>query len=639
MEALNQAPGVVAFAGTEGGGTQVSVRGVGASGPFLNGSSTTGYYLDSVPFGFVWSAYAPNPDVYDLKQIEVLRGPQGTLYGAGGENGVVRVLTNDADLNDFDVKSRGSASYTDSGSGGNYSGDAAVNVPIIEGKLAARAVVGYEDYAGWIRNPDGDAVNNEVRRNFRLKVNASPTENLQIGLSYWGSRDSAGAPSSSNVDRRITTTVAEPISTDFDAYGLKLNYKFSNFSLSSDTSAINFKNISDLSITLAPGPGFYLMNDVRSKVYSEELNLNSTDSGPWKWSAGVFIRDAKDFLYEKIPGLPPGIFYVDYTIPSKSEAIYGQLGRRFLDSQFEWSIGARYFHDDVKQEQNSFEPGLPPSTTPLYGRSATFNAVTPRAVLTWYPNPRTTAYASFSEGFRSGMPQDAIVAEGHPGFVPLKPDKLYNYEVGAKADLGSKIYIEGAVYYMDWRDVQQTTEIFSPAGVGLVASVNGPAATGVGVDFNITVKPVEGLSSGISLSWNNLSLTGDIPIQESPTSGYILFHKGDRLNYSPEKTGSVFAKYTFDVGASGLRGSIDASGNYSSKQMNRGLGFVDTGDDLFFGRVSVGLLSNQWSATVFADNVTNERGGMPAIGLQPGNQWQPRFRPRTIGLQVEYHYR
>ena len=125
---------------------------VGASGQSQNGSSTTGYYLDSVPLGFVKSSITPDPDAYDLQRIEVLRGPQGTLYGAGGENGLVRILTNEADVDKFDLKGRATGSATDGG-GANYRGDVAVNVPIVPGQLAIRAVVGYSDLGGWVDQP------------------------------------------------------------------------------------------------------------------------------------------------------------------------------------------------------------------------------------------------------------------------------------------------------------------------------------------------------------------------------------------------------------------------------------------------------------------------------------------------------
>ena len=209
-EALNLVPGVSANVGVQGGGTQITIRGVGASEPLFNGSSPIGYYLDSAPFGLVKTAILPDSDIYDLERVEVLRGPQGTLYGANAENGLVRVLTNDANLDQFQLKSRATVSNTEDG-GGNYWGDVAVNVPLIEGKLAIRGVVDYTNSSGWINSPVDTHVNDSELRTFRLKINAQPTDQLSIGLSAWTTRDNFGAPSTSDDDRMNYALISQPI--------------------------------------------------------------------------------------------------------------------------------------------------------------------------------------------------------------------------------------------------------------------------------------------------------------------------------------------------------------------------------------------------------------------------------------------
>jgi outer membrane receptor protein involved in Fe transport len=141
-EALRAVPGIAINETYQGGGTQVSLRGVSAGGALFSGSSPVSYYIDSIPFGLIKNAIGPDLNAYDLDRVEVVRGPQGTLYGANSQNGVVRVLTHAADLNNFDFKARASVSDTDGGAE-SYRGDAAVNLPIIDGRLAARVVYGY----------------------------------------------------------------------------------------------------------------------------------------------------------------------------------------------------------------------------------------------------------------------------------------------------------------------------------------------------------------------------------------------------------------------------------------------------------------------------------------------------------------
>ena len=175
FDALGNVPGVAITgaqnAALQGGGAQLTIRGVTAGAPSLAGTSPIAYYLDGVPFGLVKSAVVPDLAPYDLNRVEVLRGPQGTLYGASAEDGVVRVITNNPDLENFDIKTRLSDGTTQHG-GNNYQGDLAVNVPIIEDMLAARAVVGQENLSGWINSPVRNHVNDERLTTARLKVDA-----------------------------------------------------------------------------------------------------------------------------------------------------------------------------------------------------------------------------------------------------------------------------------------------------------------------------------------------------------------------------------------------------------------------------------------------------------------------------------
>src|ERR1700761_9461461 len=203
-DALSMVPGVAVNVTGQGGETKLTIRGVTASGALFAGSSPIGYYLDSVPFGLVRSAVEPDANSFDLNRIEVLRGPQGTLYGASALNGVVRVITNDADVNEFDFKARAGASTTESG-GGNYRGDMAVNLPIIDGKLAARLVVGEEHDSGWIDAPVGNNTNDGDLKNIRLKVTAVPTDDLTIKFGALHQEANYGAPPEGENDYSATT--------------------------------------------------------------------------------------------------------------------------------------------------------------------------------------------------------------------------------------------------------------------------------------------------------------------------------------------------------------------------------------------------------------------------------------------------
>jgi iron complex outermembrane receptor protein len=633
-DALSLVPGVAVNVTGQGGETRLTIRGVTAAGSLFAGPSPIGYYLDSVPFGLVRSAVQPDANSYDLNRIEVLRGPQGTLYGASALNGVVRVLTNDADLNEFDFKARASVSSTDSG-GGNWREDAAVNLPIIDGKLAARLVVGQEHDSGWINSPIGNNINDGDLKNIRLKINAQPIDDLSIKLGATHEEANYGAPPEGTNDFTASTK-DQPITSRFSAYDAKVDYQLPWFSVSSASSFFTFDNNGSLDV--APGVATPpLTTNQTSRVFSEELNLNSKLDGPWRWSAGAFYRDAKDSTYQTLGNLIPAP--VSQADTSRSTAIFGELGRRFLDNQFELAVGARYFHDDVGLDQLVLF-GEPPGT-PLLRTDATFHALTPRVVLSWFPSHDYTMYASYSQGFRSGFPQSELVQLVAPDFIPVKPDKLTNYEIGGKGNLfDNKVTFDLALYYMKWKDIQQTLGIPVPGSTAfIVASVNGQSASGVGVDFAVTYRPIQGLQLGLNFSWNGLSEDSTVL-----SSGQLLFPNGSRIDDSPAYTAGALASYDFPFGSTGWSGEVAATARYTSLQtttsVSSGSGLppvVVESNSITTARTSFTFIApSHWRVMLYSDNVGNNRG-VPLASQTPFASISQQ--PRTTGVQLDYHYK
>jgi iron complex outermembrane recepter protein len=636
-DALKSVPGLDMTVGINGGGMNLSIRGVGATEAAFSGSSPVGYYLDSVPMSQIRQGTVPDFNAFDLDRIEVLKGPQGTLYGANAQNGLVRVLTRDPDLEQFEFKARTTFSNTKYGAE-SYRGDMAVNVPLIDGKLGARAVVGYEDRGGWIDSPNDKDVNGALTRNYRLKIGAQPTEALSIGLSAWRSNQDRGADSLSRDDRTTTAILPQSVDVDTEMYGLRIAYDFTGFTLASMTSYIDTKSDGILDLfTLAPAPVFLgaRFNTVfSSKTFAQEMLANSNSDGPWRWTAGLFYRDASDRQFQTLPAIA---YFADLLDDSKSYALFGQFGRRFADGKLEWALGGRYFHETITSKSGVFPRAG--QTTP-FKEEEDSHATTPRAVLTWYPNKEVTLYGSYSEGFRGSISvgyvaADTALAQGLTLPV-VKPDKLRNYELGVKADaFDGRVSVESAVYYMDWQDVQQVLQIPLPVGTGTVRAItNGTSASGVGVDFALTARPVRGLNIGVSASWNDL--THD---STTITNGSVLFNEGDRLNLSPEYTAGASADYEFPLGGS-LRARFGVSGNYIPSKTMRVFGVgptvVQPSDDMLLAGVHVVVESadDRWVATLFADNVTNwdgratpSRSDGPLVGRQ---------RPRTVGLQLDF---
>jgi outer membrane receptor protein involved in Fe transport len=461
-------------------------------------------------------------------------------------------------------------------------------------------------------------------------------DQLSVGLVAWHSEAKYGGPSLSTDEHTITATEPQPTTIKFDMYGLKVGYDFQSFSLNSMTSYLDYHsdNYFDISpvgqllgITFPEGPDFPPLehNILTSKVFSQEFNLASRQLGPWRWTAGASYRDATDQLLQDFIG-------VANEDRSKAEAIFGELSRKFFHDQFEWTLGGRYYHDEESTSDLAPPPGVP-----VDHFTASFNATTPRVVLSWYPSPNLTGYASYSQGFRSGFGQQPVVLEAVPDFPPVKPDKLHNYEIGSKGTLwDGRLSFEAAVFYVKWNDVQQSlTVLYQGATFG--AFVNAASASGAGAEFAVTTRVTEGLELGVNASWNGLSFDSDVVSADG-----LLFAKGQRLNRSPEYTAGASIRYGFGVGTSGYTTSLEASGNYTSQmsappQLGVSNGQVFEGSDMVIARVSATLNAPaHWSLTAFIDNVNNyTRSPLPEFPGIP--EWDERVRPRTYGLQFAYH--
>ncbi|WP_129649584.1 TonB-dependent receptor [Peristeroidobacter agariperforans] len=631
-DSLNRVPGVTMF---DGGRTTITVRGVSAAGSSFSGSSPTGYYLDSTPFGFVKSAMVPDATVFDLDRVEVLKGPQGTLYGANSISGVVRILTNDPNMDELEAKGMASLSST-KGGGDGYRGDMAVNVPIVTGKLAVRAVAGYNHIGGWIDGPAGKDLNDSDVGNFRMKVAAKPTDDFSVLASVWSSRrDNNAPPTSDRFDRRLRT-LDESSMEDFDAYGLQLDYAFPIVTLSSRTSYIDYRrrDSSDLGDAFGLGEPIGLISTFKSHVFAEELLASYDEGGAWLWSLGGFYRDAKDpqdqdFVPE---GLVPALVWFD---SSRSFATFGQVTRRLFDKKIEVTAGLRYFRDRVEQQEYIH---FPDPTLPVDATSKKFDATTPRFAVSWRPSDDLSLYASYSRGFRSGFEQDVIVQASRPGLPPANPDKLTNYEIGAKGSAwGNLLGYDLAVYYLDWNDVQQGVQVPFAEDTYALAITNAGSASGFGFDAAINAHLTDSLEVAAGFSMNDLTFDRDIY-----SGGSVLFAKGSRLRHSPEYTASLSAAYKFSLGRSGYTGAFSTSANYTSANGSNVLLGTEAqppeGDEILLARASIVLSSpSDWELSLFSENITDRRST-----IEYGSSGDPddlrRLPPRRIGLQVEYRF-
>lgn len=635
-EALSRVPGVFALASPTnnrvGGNASVTIRGVAPS----FGAGTTAYYVDTVPFGFINISLTPDMNAYDLDRVEVLRGPQGTLYGANALNGVVRILTRDANLREPEFKARASLADTAHGAM-SYRADAAASLPIIQDRLGARIVLGYQKLGGWIDKPiDKDANSVEVR-NLRVKLNAEPTEQLSVELSAWFSRTDINAPPGSPNNRTNVSVLQEPATNDFNLYGLNVTYDFGPVELTSSTGYVDFSNTSFFDYTPFVAAERTLFTGQYSRVFSQEVNLASDIEGPWRWTLGAMYRRATEpnFLYRSLYLAP------NHSIGrSKSQALFGELTRTFMDERLELTGGLRYFEDEVTNVEFSapFSPGGIPAGG-LRRAQSKFDKLTSRAVLSWKAAEDLNVYASYAQGFRSGFNQPFPVAA--VGYPSPGPDTLTSYEAGAKGEAwGGRLRFDTAVFYLDWKNVQQLLGVIVQQNPILFTSagVNTKGASGWGAEFSVDAELVEDLHVGLSASWNDLTLDEAL-VTKTATTTTVVLPKGNRLLNSPEYTLAARAEYGFHL-AGGYRGRLTAAADYRPRVIyatpataNGPRAYADPSLTVR-GSFAVEAPEN-WTLSLFVENLTNEDG---TYYDQFHPRWHVSQRPRTVGVQLEYRY-
>jgi iron complex outermembrane recepter protein len=633
-DVLNQVGGVSVF-DLHPGETKITIRGVAAD-PFV-GTSTAGYYLDEIPFSFISIVQLPDANAYDLSRVEVLRGPQGTLYGANALSGVVRVLTQDAELDEFKAKARVRASNTKHGTD-NHSGDLAINVPLVPGKLAVRGVASYSQYGGNITSAEpGGALTNRINdseaQSYRLKATYHASENLSIKLGLTRSMLDNGAYDRSYADMTTPFSANQGDERQYDAYNLIAEYAWPAFSLLSSTGYVDYSADTNEEGLLSLDPRFALnfLNSWGLRSFSQELRLSSHLSGPWQWSVGAIYKDTTQEHLQLALLFSPQPFIEDTA--SQSYAVFGETTRSLADGRFAVTGGLRYFSDRLVSQElsNFFGPGTS-------ARRSDFDQVTGRVVLTYKPQTDRMLYGAVATGFRSGQHNGTFITGLYPQFNEIKPDSLTTYELGIKSAVAQGAFTyDASVYYTDWKDIQQGL-VVPP---GFVAGLNAGKADGLGADVSMAYRPVGALVLQANLGWNALEYAQDILVTDSDNNSVVLFPKGTRLNNSAEWTGSVGG--TFRAASPFADADWIVSTNYvyrsriDSRALNRTLVSVTQSDALRSLKASVGLERQRWSVNLYGDNLLNNLDPItPPDALYDGTS--VRQRPRTIGLQATFQY-
>ena len=599
-------PGLT-FSPNSGGLTNnIAIRGVLSE----VGASTTGIYIDDTPVqvrskGIVTEN--STPQIFDLERVEVLKGPQGTLFGTGSMGGTIRFITPDPDLHKFSIYSRVEGSSTKSGDP-SYEGGVAAGGPIVDGSIGARVSVFYQSIGGFInqRPFDGTAVTNKAIDTanttvLRGAVKWAPFDQLSITPAIYYQHKRQSAPyfwlNESNPDKTDFNsgyTEPQPSVDTFTLPSLKVDWNFADMELVSDTSFFYRKlsRTSDYSEFLwtalvgdgsptpdAPLPGYRATSRdaVRQNSFTQEVRLQSTNSDSrLQWVAGALFQSARLYtnqyvLDPQLPALSQAVYgqtieaafgeglingiysyAIEQWATDKQTALFGQADFAFT-SALKGTLGVRVARDSLSFSRitdgalaNGYlirTKASAPSTTP----------VTPKIGLSYQPDARNLYYVSASKGTREGGVNNPSVASGRPGCpaglvgpIAYGSDNLWSYEIGAKNQFADgRLRTQASIFYTDWRNIQQTVQSNGCLTTSYVDNLGG--ATIKGGDLQAELRLLDNWSIAFTGGYQRArySSTG---LGAPGTGGAraVLARSGDSLGVSPWNV-TLSSKYDFVV--------------------------------------------------------------------------------------------
>ncbi len=670
------------------GENELIIRGISST---AGTTSTVGYYLDDTPLqpssnaALLSQRGAIDPSLVDIERVEVLRGPQGTLYGSSSMGGTVKYVSFQPNLTKTEFKFGGEASGTDGG-GPNATLNATANIPLIQDKLALRATV-YDQYeGGWINrypiDPNNylgiapgskpkDDVNTDSNVGFRAQLRFQPDSTLSITPSIFYQYMRLGAPFQIDVppgslnnliQARDVSEVQDQRST---VYNLAVHKTFNLFDLTSSTSYFerevklheDSSKVIDYYFASPGGQNYvypsYMIGEYQNKEFTQELRATSNLPGPFQIIAGGYFHRTFAPLFSSIPdpvgydkafGSPFGgeEFYAGVRKATLQEtAVFSEASLQ-LGHGFTARAGVRWFDVDQRFFQSGdgiFNGGFSAVTN-----SSTDTGVNPKFSLEWQADATHMIYATASRGYRPGGPNNpapaavcgadvAALGLSSSQLVKYNPDTLWNYEVGAKTSwFDRKLTVNGDVYYIDWNQVQQ--QLTLNCGFNITANFGG--AISKGAELEATFHPIRPLRLSGGLGYTDATLTAGIPGSGASA--------GDALQDVPHWNGSGTAEYTVELNDS-LSGFALINGNFISDShalydktspyyLKKGFGLVN---------LKVGVdHGSQWEAAVFVNNLLNKIGetDLPtAISADlPTTRRFAINQPLTAGVSLHYKY-
>lgn len=619
-------------------------------GIYVGGAPTVGTYIDDVPYGGVVGSFASSlaldASLYDLDRIEVVRGPQGTLYGASSVGGVVRYITKEPNLEEFEGYV--SADYSDTDKGDtNTLIRGRFSAPLAQDQFAI-AISGYSDSnGGFIDNgiTGEENIDDHDYKGGSIAAKWAVTDNFDlVGSVYHHEADFDSAsyetfdPSTGQpIFGRYTTEFEAPRDLELDLYSLvaDIDFSFGTFTSVTSDQTGTIENLSDvtqqLGPLLPPGTTVALSSGSDLDRFTQEFRLTSNSDGAFEWIVGAYYTKQESEEFQITIEDPPDINLVNLlTNQEYTElALFGNVTYAFTDA-WDVTVGLRYSDNENKIRQD-FTGAL---SSPILDD---LDSVTEDTVTTWLFNTRyrvsdaLNIYARAASGYRPGGANLVVDIGGMIFGTPsFSPDDLWSYEAGIKGRIADgRLTYDLGVYFIDWADAQ----------IQFVNPVTGLTETGNAVG-DVDASGIEASLSGELFT--NFLVTATLSIADAelkddePNLGGL---SGESLPGNPESTASIAADYIVPLSNSELNFGVTwrQTGKYSS---NFSLAPTGNWDNSSYSHLDLraGIQFERLAVNIYGTNVTNEFAYQTVFPVAPNFAYGVPLRPRTYGINVRYDF-
>jgi len=656
-----------------GNAERISIRGISGE---ANTNPTSGILFGDISFN---DSYVPHttldPNPFDMQNVEVLKGPQGTLFGASALNGAIRYVPNEPELGVISGKYYVQGASVSQGND-PWSIGGMLNVPIIDDSLAVRVVAFDSSTPGWIDNILTKTNDSNAGHQFggRAMVAWRPLDRLKVNLTYAMQRtrendiseaDNANGDLSSSDRLRPS-----PQANQYDLLSLNAQYEFDAFSLISETGYIrkDDRGWNESTFSVVPGGQVPLIDntgDDRSKTVSQEIRLVSNDdpSSRWSWVAGVFASRqdiTQNGTYELgSPALPTSTTagLLDLALGQGAGGAWLALGQppyskshinvsvtevagffdvtRKLGDSWEVSVGGRLYETTSGGVVDNTGLLLALTGFPngqLLDDKVKNSGFNPKVSLTWHATDNAMVYAAVSKGYRVGGVQWGTSGFNATAPAPalFKTDTIWNYELGLRSKwLDDSLQIDVTAFYENWKSPQVL--VFVSNGLGAyIDNVGRVESKGIEASAEYMVPWLPGLRARASGTYNYVATAADF----QPAVGSQLLPKGSPWPLSPKWQTSSTLDYQHTVGdwyfGASATDQFLSHAIYGINQPDKVFGYnaVDA-------QVRVGFLNlpTQPELALIANNVFDVRGINTAYS---GSFWHEvnYIQPRTVMLRL-----